>query len=238
MKRNNFFLLLALVIYGILNASHPGYEKLVNYRQAVQEFALTHDQAAFDEYKSLINRYYVSGAYEDHLRSICIKAKQYFEAFPLKENSLVVFDVDDTALYHFHIHDDFKFIWKDMPWLAQNRPLGKAPGIKPVLELYNYLIKKGFKVVFLTCRPDDVYDQTIIELHNAKFNVYEELICMPLDLAQNPSSKYGLWKYTQRERLAKKYNIVGNIGDRERDFEIGHNGYSVKLPNYLQKVYR
>jgi predicted secreted acid phosphatase len=234
MKHSIIFLISAFA-FGITNASHPGYENLINYRLAVQELERTHNKEQFEEYEKLIIDYYVSGVYEDHLRSVCVKAQKYFDTVKVKKDSLIVFDIDDTALYHFHVHDDFKFIWKHIPDLAQNRALGHAPAIKPVKEFYDYLIKRGFKVVFLTCRPDDTYDETVIELNNGKFNVYEELICMPLDLAQDSASKYGLWKFHERERLAQKYTIVGCIGDRERDFEGGLTGHIVRLPNYLQR---
>lgn len=238
MKLNTLFLLFLLQAASISYSIPQGYESLINYRLAVQEFDRTHNQEKFDEYIILLTKYYVSGGYEDHVRSVCIIAQNYFSSLTAQKDSLIVFDVDDTALYHFHIHDDFKFIWKHMPYLANNRPLGRAPAILPVHELYDFLIDKGFKVVFLTCRPDDVYDETIIELHRGKYQNFEQLICMPHAIALDPKSNYGNWKYKMREQLAKKYTIVGCIGDRERDFEDGLTGYRVKLPNYLQRVYR
>lgn len=163
----------------------------------------------------LIKRYYNSGAYEQQVHHICEKAMSYFSRVKVQSHSLVIFDVDDTALYNLRFRAGTDLL----------KP--KTVAIQPVLALYKFLVNKGFKVVFLTSR--DFCEETKNELINAGYTKFEELICMN----HFDDDLTAVWKASKRKELSKVYTIVGSVADRDRDFFDNYNGYKVKLPNYL-----
>jgi predicted secreted acid phosphatase len=205
-------------------------ENLVHFNEAHRRLAETHDQQQFENYKKQLQTYYTNGAYENDIRKISSEAKKYFADIPTTENSIIIFDVDDTALYNWHSRGDF--IW-DHPKFSKMKQKKFKPAIEPVLDLYKYLINKGFKIIFITSRSDNDYDNTHNELVNAGYSNFFKLILMPTKLAFDPNIKTADWKLDVRKELAHQYNIVGSIGDRPADFLGGYTGYIVKIPNYL-----
>jgi len=163
----------------------------------------------------LIRRYYNYGAYEREVQKICEDAKNYFAKIPVAENSLIIFDVDDTALYNLRFRATTDLISP------------KTTAILPVLELYNYLMSKGFNIVFLTSR--DNCERTKEELIKSGYKGFKDVICM----REFDDNYTAYWKGKKRKLLAQTYSIVGSIADRERDFVGGNMGHRVKLPNYL-----
>lgn len=164
----------------------------------------------------LIRRYYNSGAYEKDVQKICENAKQYFANVSVKPNSLVIFDVDDTAVYNLRFRAKRPDLIKP-----------KTVALVPVLNLYNYLISRGFKTVFLTSR--DSFETTLEDLTAAGYKNYIGIICMT-DFHDEYTA---IWKWERRKELSKTYIIEGSIADRKRDFFDNYSGYAVKLPNYL-----
>ena len=164
----------------------------------------------------LIKKYYNSGAYEKEVQQLCEDAKQYFSTITVKPNSLIIFDVDDTAVYNMRFR-------AKRPDLIKPKTLA----LMPVFKLYNYLIDRGFKIIFLTSR--DSYETTIEDLTAAGYKDYVGIICMN-DFHDDYTA---LWKWEKRKELSKEYNIEGSIADRKRDFFDNYSGHAVKLPNYL-----
>ena len=77
----------------------------------------------------------------------------------LKINSVVIFDVDETALNNYGLAKqmDFGYVYDlNKKW---NEEL-KAPAIKQTQDLYFYLLNRGFKIIFLTGRNSNEYDVT------------------------------------------------------------------------------
>lgn len=206
------------------------FHNLIHYNQAEREFQETNNQQKFENYKKQLQAYYTSGKYENDIQKITHEAQKYFANIPIDENSIIIFDVDDTALYNWHWKGDF--IWDQPKFAKMKREQGK-PAIEPILNLYCYLLNKGFKIVFLTSRSDNDYDNTNNELICAGYSKFFKLILMPTELAFNPAIKTADWKLEIRKELAQNYTIVGSIGDREADFQGGYTGHIVKIPNYL-----
>lgn len=165
---------------------------------------------------ALIKRYYNSGAYDRDIEKICKEAIAYFSKIPVKEDSLIIFDVDDTAIYNLEVRGEGTGII-----------LPKTIAILPVLNLYKYLIIRGFKIVFITSR--DYCDITKKQLIDAGYTKFEDLICMSV-FNDNLTS---MWKAEKRKQLSEKYTIVSSIADRKKDFWGNYNGHIVKLPNYI-----
>lgn len=223
-KRKKILLLTAIVAVGL---SYYFYAFQHRTKLTHYETALAH----FEQQKKNLINYYCSDDYLRDVTAVCTQAATYFETVPVQKNSLVIFDIDDTALIHFQTRDQLNFVWTKIPHLLQAQRDDFDPALEPVLKLYKKLIAQGFKIVFMTGRRNDIKEKTIKNLKDVGYHTYEQLMLFPEDLLNKMS--IGEWKAEQRRKLAQTYEIVGNIGDRPVDFEQGNNGYAVKLPNYL-----
>ncbi len=223
-----FLAVLAGILYYFNQTSYP-----IHFRIAQHDFEQSKNQSLFEARKQQLQKYYLCGAYEQDVATICQTAAAYFSSLSFKDNSLIIFDIDDTAIYHYQVHDKFDFIWSECPQLVKARQIDRGPAIEPVLELYNMLLKKAFKVIFLSSRNAGDYDHTYNELIQAGYTNFEQIILMPDKLAFDRSIKTADWKLSIRKELAQMYSIVGCVGDRDADFEGGYTGHVVKLPNYL-----
>lgn len=226
-------LVTSIGIYFYYTINKSSEQNLTTFKTAQQEFNQDQDTIKLERYKQQLEHYYTSGAYEQEVARVCKDAEHYFDKVPIRINSIIIFDVDDTAVYNYHRMDKFDFIWSKQPQLVQRRAVEDAPAIKPVLELYRFLRARGFEIIFLTSRNAGQYDETYQELVKAGYTNFKELILMPDKLAFDPTIKTADWKLQARKELARKYSIVGCVGDRDADFEGGYTGYRVKLPNYL-----
>ncbi len=206
---------------------------LVHFKIAQHDFEQDKNQYLFELRKQQLQKYYTCGNYENDVKGICQKAARCFSSLCVKKDSLVIFDIDDTAVYHYQVNDKFDFIWSQCPQLVKARQTDRGPAIEPVLELYNILLKKDFKIIFLSSRNAGDYNHTHNELTQAGYTTFEQIILMPDELAFDRSIKTADWKLSIRKELAKRYTIVGCIGDRDKDFEGGYTGHVIKLPNYL-----
>ena len=160
-------------------------------------------------------------------------AKQKFSKVEIKENSVVIFDVDETALNNYGLAKqmDFGYVYDlNKKW---NEEL-KAPAIKQTQDLYFYLLNRGFKIIFLTGRNSNEYDVTYKNLIQTGYTVFDTLITQRED-EQNLKTQQ--FKSTKRAELAAQgYEIVGNIGDQWTDLNGPYSGIQIKIPNYLYEI--
>ena len=59
--------------------------------------------------KKLVKEYYESGKYDEELISVINISKSEFENVDIKENSVVIFDVDETALDNYELAKSMGF---------------------------------------------------------------------------------------------------------------------------------
>ncbi len=181
------------------------------------------------EVKEEVVNYYSSGKYGTELNNVIDNAIAKFDNVEAAYNSLVVFDIDETALsnYSFDEGIDFGFVpglWEQ--WIDS----AKVPAIDGVKRLYEFLIKKGFKVVFVTGRSEHNYTPTYKNLLYAGYTIFDTLIVRSASEKKLTALEY---KSKKRVELTKKgYNIVGDIGDQYSDLEGPYHGIRVKIPNY------
>jgi acid phosphatase len=179
--------------------------------------------------KENVIKYHESGRYDKDLDRIIQTAKLKFNSVHVKKNSAVVFDVDETSLsnYNFDKSIDFgsiKGVWDK--WTDS----AKAPAIPQVKSLYDFLIKKGIKIIFLTGRPNYQYNATLKNLREQGYTTFDTLITRSPSEYHKTAVKY---KSYERTELTKKgYNIVGDVGDQESDLVGPYHGIKVKIPNY------
>ena len=110
----------------------------------------------------------------------------------------------------------------------------KAPAIPQVKELYNYLLAKGAKIIFLTGRNIPEYNVTYKNLKQEGFEVFDTLITQreyeyELSAQEFKSSK-------RKELTGEGYEIIGTVGDQWSDLNGEYHGIQIKIPNYLYLI--
>lgn len=183
--------------------------------------------------KDIVKDYYESGKYDEELTEVVNDAKKKFDKVEVESNSAVIFDVDETALNNYGLAKmmDFGYVYDlNKKW---NEEL-KATAFKPVKDLYDYLLNKGFKIVFLTGRNSNEYDVTYKNLIKECYTEFDTLITQSKEDQKLKSQEF---KSKIRTELTNKgYQIVGTVGDQWTDLNGPYSGIQIKLPNYLYEV--
>jgi acid phosphatase len=183
--------------------------------------------------KDIVKDYYESGGYDRELDEVIADAKQKFSKVEIKENSVVIFDVDDTVLNNYGLAKqmDFGYVYDlNKKW---NEEL-KAPAIKQTQDLYFYLLNRGFKIIFLTGRNSYEYDVTYRNLIREGYSGFDTLITQSKE-DQNLKSQEFKTK-VRTELTSKGYKIVGTVGDQWTDLNGPYSGIQIKIPNYLYEI--
>ena len=179
--------------------------------------------------KDEVIKYHDSGEYDKELSQIIEDGIGEFENMQLSKNSTIVFDIDETALSNYEYSKEYDFgyvpdLWDK--WIKE----AKAPAIKEVKHLYDFLVSKGFKIIFITGRKDYQYDPTYKNLVNAGYKKFDTLIVRKPTEYKETATDYKSKKRT--ELVQHGYNIVGDIGDQISDLVGPYTGVKVKIPNY------
>lgn len=183
--------------------------------------------------KQQVQAYYESGEYEKDLEDIIARAIEYFKHVPATNNATVIFDIDDTVLTAYEDEKAISFGY--IPKLSHKWILeADAKAIPQTKRLYDYLVSRGFKIVFLTGRKYNEYDATIKNLKLRSFVTFDKLIVrQPHEVKMTAKAH----KSARRKQLSQEgYRIVGAIGDQTSDLEGGHSGHMIKLPNYRYMI--
>jgi acid phosphatase len=183
--------------------------------------------------KDIVKDYYESGKYAEEMKEVIKDAKEKFDKVEIKKNSVVIFDVDETALNNYGLAKqmDFGYVYDlNKKW---NEEL-KAPAIKETQDLYFYLLNKGFKTIFLTARNCNEYDVTYKNLIQEGYSGFDTLITQSKEDQNLKSQEF---KSKIRTELTNKgYEIVGTVGDQWTDLNGPYAGIQIKVPNYLYEI--
>ncbi|MHB8931239.1 MAG: HAD family acid phosphatase [Melioribacteraceae bacterium] len=180
--------------------------------------------------KKVVQEYYESGAYDRECSKIIDAAISYLNKVKLNEKSVVVFDIDETALSNYQYTKEIGFGYIYISWSDWQKK-GIAPAIKNTKRFYDYLISKKIHVVFLTGREAEMRDVTKRNLVEQGFTKFDTLIVRS-EAERNLSA--AAFKLQKRNELVKNgYDIIASVGDQQSDFDGGNTGYEIKLPNYL-----
>ena len=183
--------------------------------------------------KDIVKEYYESGKFDNEMSEVIKEAKEKFANIKVFENSVVIFDVDETALNNFGLAKQmgFGYVYDlNKKWNAEL----KAPAIEQTKDFYNYLLKKGFKIIFLTARNSNEYDVTYKNLIQTGYTTFDTLITQGKEDQKLKSQEF---KSKVRIELTNKgYEIVGTVGDQWTDLNGPYSGIQLKLPNYLYEV--
>lgn len=167
------------------------------------------------------------------MREVINNAKEKFDKVTPTNKSVVIFDVDETALnnYGLALMMDFGYVYDlNKKW---NEEL-KAPAIKETQDLYFYLLNKGFKTIFLTARNSNEYNVTYKNLIQEGYTGFDTLITQSKEDQKLKSQEF---KSKVRTELTNQgYEIVGTVGDQWTDLNGPYSGIQIKLPNYLYEI--
>jgi len=183
--------------------------------------------------KDIVKDYYETGKYTDEMNEVIKDAKEKFDKIEIKKNSVIIFDVDETALnnYGFAKQMDFGYVYDlNKKW---NEEL-KAPAIKETQDLYFYLLNKGIQTIFLTGRNSSEYEVTYKNLIQEGYSRFDTLITQS-KVDQNLKSQEFKSK-VRTELTTQGYEIVGTVGDQWTDLNGPYSGIQIKLPNYLYEI--
>jgi acid phosphatase len=183
--------------------------------------------------KDIVKDYYESGGYDKELDAVIADAKQKFSKVEIKKNSIVIFDIDETALNNYGLAKlmDFGYVYDlNKKW---NEEL-KVPAIPQVKDLYEYLLSKGAHIIFLTGRNYNEYEVTYKNLIQAGYTKFDTIITQREDERNLKSKEF---KSKKRNELTKQgYEIVGTVGDQWTDLNGPYSGIQIKIPNYLYEI--
>ncbi len=180
--------------------------------------------------KKAVMEYYESGRYDAELNKIVEEIEADLMSHEPGSKDLVVFDVDETSLSNYDYIKGIDFGYDKEHW-NQYMLESSARPIKPVLELYKWLISNDIHTVFLTGRVQSTYEATKRNLIESGFAGFDTLICRSHENENLPADIY---KSHERAGLTKKgYRIIATIGDLHSDLEGENTGRKYKLPNYL-----
>ncbi|HEX9251718.1 MAG TPA: HAD family acid phosphatase, partial [Ignavibacteriaceae bacterium] len=110
----------------------------------------------------------------------------------------------------------------------------KAPAIPQVKDLYEYLLKKGIKIIFLTGRNYTEYEVTYKNLIQAGYTKFDTLITQREEELNLKSQEFKSKKRT--ELTQQGYEIIGTVGDQWTDLNGPYSGIQIKIPNYLYEI--
>ncbi len=183
-----------------------------------------------DTAKKLVQNYYESGEFDKECSLQIESAKKEIQKLKLNEKSIVVFDIDETALSNYEHTKEIGFgyvysLWEE--WLDK----ADAKAIPETKKFYDWLIEKNIKVAYISGRDEETYSATLKNLKDQGFTKFDTLITRTKATKKIPAAE---WKAEEREKLVKKgYDVIACIGDQWSDMVGGYTGIKIKLPNYL-----
>jgi len=183
-----------------------------------------------DTAKKLVQGYYESGEFDRESAKIIDEAIRTIDKMKLNNRSVVVFDIDETALSNYNMTKEIGFGFIPKLW-DEWQQKGTAPAISQTKRFYDYLISRKIDVIFLTGREDFARESTRRNLVEKGYSKFDTLIVRTQ--SENKISA-AIFKSIKREELTKNgYEIIACIGDQWSDLTGGNTGYKIKLPNYL-----
>ncbi len=180
--------------------------------------------------KECVTDYYEGGQYDKDLKKITDRAWKQLRKKKVGNKDVIIFDIDDTVLssYKEAKRISYGYIPKNtQDWILKS----DAPAIKPVKDLYDKLVQKGYTIIFLTNRDHEKeYESTVKNLRDQGFQSFEKVI-----LRQPSERKLKATEYktnVHRKLLRDGHKVIACIGDQWSDFS-KLCGHTVKVPNLM-----
>ncbi|KAJ3699617.1 hypothetical protein LUZ61_003322 [Rhynchospora tenuis] len=187
-----------------------------------------------------VGRYMLGGQYNRDLETVMEMIGAYLDGMEAGDDDMDawVLDIDDTCLSNLLYYQGKQFGGMPFDPAAFKSWAGKGmcSAILPVLDLFNKLIERGYKVFLLTGRDDLTFrDITTANLHNQGFVGYERLIMRTADY-KGKGAKF--FKSAMRKQLMDEgYRLRGNVGDQWSDLQGDYLAdRNFKIPNPMYYV--
>jgi len=187
-----------------------------------------------DDARLMVKEYYENGSYERELSQIIENAKSEISKINVDENTVAIFDVDDTVLGSYEYTKSMGFGYTPKTW-HEWMVEGKPEAVPHMKEFIGWLTDKNISIIFLTGRKDITFEATKRNLIRDGFTEFDTLICRS---PGNYKLKAVDYKSSEREKLTENgYNIIACFGDQASDIEGPNTGLKYKLPNYLYTIH-
>jgi predicted secreted acid phosphatase len=194
--------------------------------------------------KLQITDYKRSGAYDRDVDAALSKAQDYIvrRATAVRMPAIVL-DIDETSLSNWpQIQaNDYGRITGG-PCSLPEGPCGqtswastsKAEAVGPTLRLFRAARAKGVSVFFITGRSDALRAATELNLHNAGYDGWTDLIMRPAGSSTPSAADY---KAPERAKIAARgFTIIANIGDQPSDLAGGNAERTYLVPNPFYRI--
>jgi hypothetical protein len=178
-----------------------------------------------------------TSSYANEVKGIAASAAKYL-AHHDKNNAqkAILFDVDDTTLntYSYEIYSNFVF---NPASNAAFVNAGVFPAVPGMVDLEHQAEAEGYKVFFLTGRPEAQRAGTIANLTNVGYdvtssNLYLKDLTKPIYASCAPTCTTSQYKSLTRQYIESQGNdIVANFGDQFSDLRGGFADNTYKIPN-------
>ncbi len=183
--------------------------------------------------KNRVKDYYESGKFDEEVDSIVSEAIEKLENITVTEKSVVIFDVDETSLsnYEYAKKLGFGYTWRSWDEWVKSAKAKAIPGVK---KLYDYLISRKIKVIFLTGRTAEQCEATKTNLVNEGYTEFDTLICRT---GNEANLKTIVYKSKIIEKLTGlNYEIIACLGDQPEDVKPSGCKLKILIPNYLYRL--
>lgn len=187
--------------------------------------------------KGDVFNYYKSGGHDAELNAIIDEVIPYLDKIPVDTGkTAIVFDLDETLLSNVMLYERLYLNneqFYDTTW--SNWVEGLNSFALPTKRLYDYVVSRGFVIIFITGSNDNLQPYIAKNLNRNGYNTYAEFICRPKEFYNATALEY---KSYFRKKLTeeKGYNIVANAGDQYSDMGGGLSGMYIRIPNYLYYI--
>jgi len=154
-----------------------------------------------------------------------------------KKQKILVFDIDDTVMTFYRLY--FKKITHAV---KTNTQISRTPttqelyddtfAIRPMFRLYQFFLTQGFKIAFVTARPEVNRKLTQDQLKMLGYNTHDQLYLLPDTWKKSPA-EYKEWA---RDQLSQSYEIIATLDDDWRNLNGKHVGRcAIWVPTVLEE---
>ncbi|PWA50752.1 acid phosphatase 1 [Artemisia annua] len=154
-------------------------------------------------------------------KMICLTFAHMFSSKKVHHPNLLVYGCHRSEIFD-HVEFD--------KWVLE----GVAPAIKPSLDLYNEVLRLGFRLVLLTGRAEDKRTITINNLTMAGFRNWDKLI---LRVDEDHGKTAVAFKSNKRKEITEEgFRLIGNSGDQWSDLtgsSVAVRSFKLSNPMYF-----
>ena len=190
-----------------------------------------------------IHTFSPTGAYANEVDGIVDGAEGYLQRPIVTRGNInlnqkaIVFDVDDTTLntYSYEIYSNFVYNPTSNAAFVNS---GVFRAVPHMVDLEHFAESRGYKIFFLTGRPETQRVGTVANLTNEGYDVQNSKLYLKDYTVDTwlspcaPSCTTTQYKSLTRAHIESLgYNIVANFGDQFSDLNGGFADQTFKMPN-------